>query len=153
MLTKIRSDDKNIDLLLQWSIVTDQPLGWRSVWLLRQILKKNDPILRPHIQKALDLFTTFNESQKREWLKLLENQDLDDDEEGFLFDHCINEWKRINYHPALRASAASILFKVLKKYPELKEELSHLMTSEYMESLSPGIKRITIRTWKDLETS
>ena len=153
MLTNIRSEVKNIDLLLQWSIRTDQPLGWRSVWLLRQVLKKNDPLLQPYIPKAIELFTTFNESQKREWLKLLGNQDLDDDPEGFLFDHCINEWKKINNHPALRASAGNILFKVLKKYPELKEELNHLMTSDYMESLSPGIKRIIIRTWKDLEKS
>lgn len=150
MLAKIRSEEKNIDLLLQWSMDTDQPLGWRSVWLLRQVLKKNDPILEPHIKKVLDLYASFNESQKREWLKALESQSLDDDEEGILFDHCMNEWKKIQNHPALRASAANIIFKVVKKYPELKEELMHLMSNEYLDTLSPAIKKGVVKQWNQM---
>ncbi len=150
LLDKIRSEKQNIYLLLKWSRLSEQPLGWRAAWLLRQVIEKDDVAIKSHVSDILEQFSLFNESQKREWLKLLEKQTMCEDEEGMLFDICINEWKKIQSHPALRASACNILFKVLKKYPELKEELNHLMTSDYMESLSPGIKRIIIRTWKDL---
>ncbi len=150
LLEKIRSEERNIDLLIAWSKLPDQPLGWRSTWLLRQILKDDDPLIQPHIKVVLELFTTFNESQKREWLKTLETQKIGEDEEGVLFDHCITEWKKIHNHPALRASAVLVIFKILKKYPELKEELTHLMTTEYLEALSPGIRKSVVKVWNKI---
>ena len=147
MLRKVRADENNINLLLEWSMLKEQPLGWRAIWILKQVLKKNDPRLLPHIDKVLDHFTTFNESQKREWLKTLEHQLINEDQEGLLFDLCVTEWKKIQNHPALRASSIQVIFKLLKKYPELKDELNHLMGAEYLETLSPGIRRIILRNW------
>lgn len=147
LLEKIRSEKQNLDLLLRWSLLNEQPLGWRSTWLLRQIIKKKDPIIQPHVSTVLELFSSFNESQKREWLKTLENQIINEDEEGILFDLCISEWKNVHNHPALRASAINMIFELLKKYPELKSELNHLMTTEYIASLSPGIQRSVLKTW------
>ena len=141
ILEKIRSEEGNFQLLLKWGLLTEQPLGWRSVWLLRQILEKNDTRLQSSVTDILNSFPTFNGSQKREWLKGLENQHINEDDEGILFDLCVIEWQKIQNHAALRASAFNILFKIVKKYPELKEELSHLMTYDYIDTLSPGIRK------------
>ena len=153
VLEKIRSDKKNIHLLLEWSQLTEHPIGWRSSWLLRQSVQKNDSTLKPYIGAVLKKFTSFNESQKREWLKLLSNQTMSENEEGILFDISVSEWKKVNNHPALRSSAFNIMFRILQTYPELRVELSHLMTSDYVDSLSPGIKRIILKSWKAVEKS
>ena len=152
LLEQIRSEDENTILLLEWSQLLEQPLGWRATWMLRQVLAKNDPRLKNHISAVLERFPNFNESQKREWIKLLEHQETSDDEEGILYDLCMLEWKNIHNHPALRASAILVVFKILKKYPELANELNHLMSSDYLESLSPGIKRVIIKNWNLIST-
>lgn len=149
ILDKIRSEKENFNLLLKWGQLSEQPLAWRSVWLLRQILERNDPRLKSSISEIISLFSSFNDSQKREWLKVLESQNLNADDEGVLFDLCVNEWKKISNHAALRASATRIIFSVLKKHPELKEELSYLMTHDYVEALSPGIRKGVLKSWAD----
>ncbi|NQZ78034.1 MAG: hypothetical protein HRT61_18315 [Ekhidna sp.] len=150
LLAQIQSDTNNFDLLLTWSLESDQPVGWRSAWLLRQILKVKDSRLSGKIAVMLSRFQTFNESQKREWLKALLNQELTDEEEGVLFDFCMSEWQKISNHPALRASAIQVIFKILTAYPELKDELTHVMTPEYTESLSPGIQKGVLKSWNKI---
>lgn len=150
LLETIRSDEANVLLLLEWGILPEQPLGWRSVWMLRQLLTKDDPRLKKHISTIIDCFSLFNESQKREWLKVLKDQTANDDEEGALFDLAISEWKNIHNHPALRASAVAIVFEMVLKYPELKNELAHLMGDDYLNHLSPGIKKGVMRHWDKL---
>ncbi len=147
LFEKIKSEERNIDLLIKWSQLTKQPLAWRATWLLKQTLNKNDTIIKEITPNVLKQFTLFNESQKREWLKILEKQELSDHEEGILFDLCMTEWGKVHNHPALRASAIVVIFKILKKYPELKSELNHVMSTEYTESLSPGIQRSILKSW------
>lgn len=148
MLEKIQSEKENVDLLLNWGLLDEQPLGWRAAWLLRLVLKKNDPRLKDRLSEILSRFSSFSESQKREWLKTMEHQTIEEDQEGILFDLAITEWRNIHNHPALRASAANMIFITLKKYPELKEELAHLMTTEYVGLLSPGIQKGVLREWQ-----
>lgn len=152
LLSKIRSEEQNVDLLLAWSQLTQQPIGWRATWLLRQVLKKNDTRLHPHIPSVLKKFSDFNESQKREWLKAMRNQSMNEEEEGMLFDLSINEWRTISRHPALRASAAVIIIRVLKNYPELNREIQHLFEEHYLTSLSPGIRRSLEKSLQKLKS-
>ncbi|MEO1256034.1 MAG: hypothetical protein AAFY41_14285, partial [Bacteroidota bacterium] len=109
MLEKIQSEKENVDLLLNWGLLDEQPLGWRAAWLLRLVLKKNDPRLKDRLSEILSRFSSFSESQKREWLKTMEHQTIEEDQEGILFDLAITEWRNIHNHPALRASAAFTL--------------------------------------------
>ena len=150
LLEKIKASESNIEKLFQWSLSTEQPLGWRATWMMKQLLRKNDPRLVPFVAPALDRFMEFNESQKREWLRTLLDQQISEDEEGKLFDLCINEWKKIHNHPALRSTAIQHLIKIIKKFPELKGELNHLMEAAYLESLSPAIKKSAMKQWQSL---
>lgn len=150
LLEKIKSNEANTAKLLTWSIQSDQPLGWRATWLLRQVIATKDDRITPLVGQIIDSYPGFNHSQKREWLKLLINQEFTEEEEGRLYDLCILEWKNIHHHPALRASALLLIFAILKKYPELTNELNHLMTADYLDELSPGIKKGIMKKWNDL---
>lgn len=147
LLKKIRSNSNNIGKLLSWSLQKEQPLGWRATWLLRQVTSKNDAQIINVIPSVIELYRTFNHSQRREWLKTLMDQDIAEEYEGKLYDLCIEEWKNINNHPALRASALYLVFSLLRKYPELTNELTHLMTTDYLDALSLGIKTGIERQW------
>ena len=147
LLSKIKSEEVNFQKLLLWSVLPEQPLGWRACWLLRQLIKKRDHRIEQVIPEVINQFGQFNHSQKREWLKILIHQTLSEDQEGEVYDLCIDEWKNIHNQPAVRASAILLIFSILKKYPELVNELNHLMTTEYLEALSPGIKVGVIKQW------
>jgi len=147
LLEKIKSEETNFHKLLQWSLLDEQPLAWRATWLLRQITAKNDSRIALVISEVIAGYPGFNHSQRREWLKLLSNQNFTEEQEGELYDLCLSEWKNIANQPALRASAIDLLFTILKKYPELTNELAHLMTSDYLDALSPGIKKGVVKQW------
>ena len=150
LLAKIKSDKDNFSKLLRWSLLNAQPLGWRATWLLRQIVEKRDPRIAKVISQVIEQYRQFNHSQRREWLKMLIDQHISEDEEGQLFDLCIEEWKQIHNQPALRASAIFLVFSFLKKYPELINELNHLMTADYLDELSPGIKKGVLTQWHSI---
>ena len=62
-----------------------------------------------------------------------------------LFDTCLSIWSSIGKSPSVRILAFKQLVTIITKYPELVDELSHVMDDEYAETLSPGIKRIFVR--------
>ena len=150
LLEKIHADPDHFDKLLNWSFLKEQPIGWRATWLLKQVVDKNDPRLGHQISQLIEQFPKFNESQKREWLRILIYQEFTDDDAGYLFDLCMLEWKNIHNHPALRSSAFQILMRIFKKFPELVTELTHLMTPEYLEPLSPAIRKGILKQWNSL---
>ena len=151
LVETIQASDENVGLLLSWSLSTAQPLGWRSTWILKQIIRKNDPRIGPYLSQAIDRFSHFNKSQQREWLKILAHQKLTEEQEGLLFDSCIAEWKNLGNQPSLRSSAIEIVFSILKKYPELHHEMVHIMTKEYVETLSAGIRKGVVKKWESIQ--
>lgn len=153
LLKKIEGEPENFSLLLDWSLLAKKPLGWRAAWLLRQISVKNDARILPAIDRVISNYSKFDESQKREWLKNLYEQPLTDEQEGMLFDLCITDWQKIGHHPALRASSLQLVFRILKKYPELIQEVNHLMVEDYLSPLSPGIRRSLEKQWLKLSAS
>lgn len=151
ILIRILSSKANIYKLIQWSVSIEQPLGWRATWLLKHSLTKNDINIPGHlIQVVIDQFSDFNHSQKREWLKILDDQSIDENLEGMLFDLCIHEWIKINNQSALRSAAFHLILKSIKKFPDLKNEVAHLMTPEYISTLSDGIRKGVIKHWNSL---
>ena len=61
--------------------------------------------------------------------------------EGEIFDICMNLWEQISKNPSVRMTAFKFILKISKKHPELLEEISFLTQEQYLESLSPGVKR------------
>ncbi len=66
--------------------------------------------------------------------------ELNDDQEGQLFDICMNLWEQTEKVPSIRYTAIKFILKCAKKHPELENEISFLFQDHYLQSLSPGIK-------------
>ena len=76
---------------------------------------------------------------------------LTENQESLLFDVCLTIWEDIAKSPSVRGTAFKFLLKIVKKYPELSEEIGHLTQSHYTESLSPGIKHSFIRMVNEMK--
>jgi hypothetical protein len=135
---------------VELAVSDKQPYSWRAAWLLWSCMEKNDRHIKGSINKIIKAITTREDGHQRELLKILEQMDLKEEHEGFLFDLCVSIWKKINKKPSVRFTALRFLIKIAKKHPELFHEIELLTENQYMASLSPGVKRSVARMKKEL---
>ncbi len=140
MIDYLKSNPDDFDELISLSFLDKQPYSWRAAWLLRDYIKINDPRIIPHINTIVDKLPTVGDSQKREFLTILRKMELPEDLEGRIFDHCVNIWEDISKQPSVRINALKLIVKIMEKHPDLKNEMSFLLQSQYTDQLSPGIK-------------
>jgi len=124
---------------------TDQ-IAWRAAWVLRGCLKKNDERLKSHLHQIINAIEEKEDGHQRELIKIFEVYDLDEDYEGYLFDICANIWEDLEKIPSTRITAMKFMMRVAEKYPEIKSDIKLLTSEEYIESLSPGIKRSLLKS-------
>jgi hypothetical protein len=125
----------------------DEPQAWNAAWLLEHCVMKNDPRIREHVFSLIQAIKGKRDGHQREILKILRKMDLKDDQEGYLFDECMNIWESVGKSPSVRITTFSILADIAKKYPELRHELEFLTQNQYTETLSPGIRLSFDRIW------
>ncbi|HEX2933806.1 MAG TPA: hypothetical protein VHO72_00490 [Bacteroidales bacterium] len=114
--------------------------SWRAAWLLWSCMTENDSRIRPYIKSFINSLETKPDGHQRELLKILQNMELDEEDEGILFNVCVNLWLKINSQPSVRYTAFVLMSKMADKYPELLHEVLLLTEDHYIETLSPGIK-------------
>lgn len=127
------------------------PQSWRAAWVLNHVINKNDHRITPYVKRFTEILLDKNDGHQRELLKILLQLELNEDDEGLLFDKCVTIWEDISKSPSVRMVAFKALAKIASQYPEMKNEISFLVEDHYLESLSPGIKNSLLREIKKLE--
>lgn len=123
------------------ALKNEQPMSWRATWILKHSIQKNDTRIQYFIDDFIELIPKTNNSQQRETLNILLKMKLDDEQEGKLFDVCMGLWENITKPAAVRYLSFKFIFNVCEKYPELKGELDFICQEQYLENISPGIKK------------
>jgi len=118
-----------------------QPYAWRASWILSHYMKTNDPRFLEYSTELIKAIRFKKDGHQRELIRILQKLDLNDDNEGLLFDECMTIWESINKRPSVRIFAFKFIVDMVKKYPELNNEIKHLTQSQYQETLSPGLLR------------
>jgi hypothetical protein len=148
MIAHMKDHPEDIDEAIKLAVVDKQPYSWRAAWLLWSLIDENDPRIKPYIKDIIDSIATKADGHQRELLKILLKMELNEDHEGYVFNICMNLWEQINKKPSVRFTAFVFIVKLAKKYPELRNELKFLTQIQYMETLSPGVKRSLARMIK-----
>ena len=138
------------DEAIKLAISDEQPFAWRAAWLLWSCMKENDSRIKGYVKDIINVITAKDDNHQRELLKILLLMELNDKDESFLFDLCINIWKEINKKPSVRHNAFRFLVKISKKHPALTREINCLMQDEYLESLSPGARKSVWKMMKEI---
>lgn len=126
---------------IKLAISDKQPYSWRATILLWTCMKKNDKRIRKYLPQLIEALPHRKYNQQRELLKVFEMMDLDEDDEGILFNHCVALWEKIESKPSLRFSAFRLMVKIATHHPVLIEELKLLTQEYYMLSLSPAVHK------------
>ncbi len=150
MIQYLESNPQDFDEAFELAIGNDQSLGWRSAWLLGNALAKNDNRIQKYLKRTIAAIPGKNGGHQRELLKIVDLIDLDEEDQGNLFEVCNNLWLNFSARPSVRHRALLTMCKIAKNYPELKNEIKIITTAEYLVPLSPGIKNAAIKLISDL---
>ena len=129
------------DAGLALALRDEQPLSWRATWILKHSMQKNDARVFPLIDELISMIPKRTESHQRETINVLSKMTLNDEQEGKMFDLCMTLWENLNKPPAIRYVAFKFIYTVCEKYPDLNSELEFICQEQYLETLSPGIKK------------
>ena len=117
---------KILDELWILSISNDEPVNWRAAWVIKRIWEQNPPLVSPLIDKMIiNLPLLKKDGVKREFLRIIQEYPLPENEEklGILLNTCF-DWLAEPAEPiAVKIHSMTILFKIQKVIPDIKEEL------------------------------
>ncbi len=145
MMDWLAAHPESFEEAIPLAIANKQTHSWRAAWLLWRCMEDNDPCVRPFIQQIIQCLDTKPDGHQRELLKILYRMHLSDEQEGYLFDLCMNVWEKIGKAPSVRHNAFRIIAKIASKYPELSNEIALITQGHYLDSLSPGVRRSVMK--------
>ncbi|MFY0598110.1 MAG: hypothetical protein JXR03_00465 [Cyclobacteriaceae bacterium] len=141
MIDKVNESHSSFLECLKIALSDQEPQGWRAAWILGHCTKKNDLRLPVHTDSLIEAIQSKKDGHQRELLKLIFKIHLNDEQEGKVFDQCVTIWETIGKSPSVRYFAFNFIFEIVKKYPDLKGEIDFLTQQEYLDALSPGVRR------------
>lgn len=140
MLAFVAQNPESFDEAVQLIVSNKQPYAWRAAWLVGNCMNKNDVRIAPYLDFLVAVLPERTYNQQRELLNILFEMDLDEENEGLLFEHCISIWERVSEQSSLRFYALKQMVKTGNKYPELKSEIKLLLSEQYLDTFSSGIR-------------
>ena len=140
MILFLKSNPEYFDEAIQLALSNKQLYSWRAAFLLGGCMEENDKRVQKHIKSIVNCIPEKEDGHQRELLKILYKMKINEKFEGQIFDICMNLWEQINKSPSVRMTAFKFIFKIIKKHPELLDEIIIITQDHYLESLSPGVK-------------
>ena len=116
------------DKLLEYSFSDDDKLAFRSSWTLTKVCDKFPELIYPHLDKIIGSLSKLeNESAMRSVLRIISLSDMErisEKNHGILADHCFGLLRSGFSAIAIKAYSMEILYRLVLKYPELRNELA-----------------------------
>ncbi len=145
MMAWLETHPESFTEAIHLAIADKQPCSWRAAWLLWGCMEDNDLRIRPFIPGITECLEIKRDGHQRELLKILYRMDLSEEQEGFLFDLCMNVWEKVGKAPSVRHNAFRMIVKIASKYPELSNEIALITQNHYLDTLSPGVRRAVMK--------
>jgi hypothetical protein len=149
MISFMRMHPEYFEEAIALAIKDKQPYSWRAAWLLWSCINENDPRIQKHIQKIIESIGNKEDGHQRELIKILLEMNLNEEQEGYLYDLCVSLWKQVEKKPSVRFTAFRFIKITAHKHPGLMNELLLLTQDKYMRSLSPGVHKSILKMIKN----
>jgi hypothetical protein len=151
MISYLKMHPNYFDEAVQLAVSDKQPYSWRAAFLLWGSIEENDSRIKKYIKTIISCIPEKEDGHQRELLKILYKMKLNENYEGRIFDICIKVWGQKHKAPSVRMTAFKYIVKIVKKHPELTDEITFLTQEHYLESLSPGVKNSIKRIMQELK--
>jgi hypothetical protein len=141
MVQFLKENPEQLEEAINFSLSDQQPIAWRAAWVIGGNLPECADKLEPHLGNILDRLPELDDGHQREFIKILVQCKLNEDQQGLFFDICVSIWEQVRKKPSVRYFAFQVMADMTKIYPELIHEVISLTQPQYLNSLSPGIKQ------------
>jgi hypothetical protein len=148
MISYLSAHPEDFEETIKLASSDKQPYSWRAAWLLWSCMEENDQRVQGYVKNIIGTISDKNDDQQRELLKILQQMEINEELGGYLFNHCVAVWEKIKKKPSLRFNAFKVIVQIAQKYPDLSHEIILLTQNQYMDSLSPAVKRAISRMIK-----
>jgi hypothetical protein len=127
-------------MLIEIAFYNSNPKSWRAAYLVDKINDKYPDLLRPFLNEMIEqLKIEKSHSKKRHFLKLISQNELPSELQGFMLDFCIKTFTSAKEALAVRVHALQILYNISEKEPGLKPEILSLIEYKMENNSSAGI--------------
>ena len=150
MIASLDANPGYFEEAVRLALSDKQPYAWRSSWLLWSCMKPNDERVRKYIPEIIGFLPGCRDNQQRELLKILYLMEIDEEQEGILFDVSMGIWEKLNKQPSARYNAFKMIVKIAKNYPDLHREIEYLTEPQYTENLTAAVRRGIFRIISEL---
>ncbi len=150
MISFLDTHPEYFEEAIKLALSDKQPYSWRAAWLLWSCMEENDQRIQSYIKDIVNSIKTKNDGHQRELLKILLQMKLTEEHEGILFNICMDLWEQVNKNPSVRLTALKFIIKTAKKHPDLSQEVTFLTQDQYLEFLSPAVKKSISKMMKEL---
>lgn len=132
-------------------ITSSNNRAWKATWLLNQAIKTENIRLDNYVKKICHAIKDKPSNHKRELLRILETIQLNENNEGLVFDVSISCWEDLRAQSSCRMVGFRLALKIAKKHRELIQEVRALADDRFLTGLSPGIKHSVLLQLESIE--
>lgn len=124
--------------------------SWRAAWILGNCMENDDERVRSSLDRLIAAMPGKPDGHWRELMKIVSKMNLNDEQEGRLFDMALQQWQDPDKRSSVRWKAFQFLAAMVEKYPELADEVKLVLRSDLIDPLSPGVRRSVSREAKKI---
>lgn len=124
IVTMVENDPELVKILISITVGNGNEMSMRASWVLSHCYDKMPEVVKPFLSNLIKASPHFTHTgTRRNILRILSFEKIDENDQVFLFDHCL-EWVISKKEPiAVRANAMEILANIAMQQPDLKNEV------------------------------
>lgn len=127
--------------LVAFALSDNQPLAWHACWVINHASDKDTSIFKFAIPQFIEFLPEVkSESQKREILRIISRHEIPEDYEVLIYDYCLELVISKKEAIGIKCHCLAILKKMIKKYPDLEDEVKLTLTEILPYIESAGLK-------------
>jgi hypothetical protein len=127
--------------LIALALSNNQPMAWHACWVINHTSDIDNRIFQSAIPQLIEFLPKVtSESQKREILRTISKCKIPEDYEVAIYDYCLELVKSKKEAIGIKGHSLAILRKMIKIYPDLKDEVKLTLTEILPYIESTGLK-------------
>ena len=141
MISFMNAHPDSFTEMIELAIKNNHTLAPSAAWLLSNCTEKDDKRVLAYIPNIIQNIPRVRDGHQRDFINTLRKIEVGEEYHGKLLDNCVDIWCSVSKIPSVRISALKLILQIAYKHPDLSQEVLLMTQDQYIETLSPGIKR------------
>ena len=151
LANKIGPDQEAFDELIVLFLGDEYRVTQRAAWVVTHCVEAHPWLIEKHLKPIIEnLQNPVHDAVKRNTIRIIQSMDIPEELLGLTAELCFQFLNSGTEPVAIKAFSMTVLFNIVKKYPELKDELK-MSIEDLLPYGSAGFKSRGRKILKSLE--